>query len=64
MKWLITNSVFKEELFEPSKFNLIAGISLICLIILCLIVVSFAALKNSKQQEKVSSKTEKGGEGF
>ena len=62
--WLITNSVFKEELFEPSKFNLIAGIALISLIILSLILVSFATLKDQKQQEEISSSKNKGGEGF
>ncbi len=57
------NSAFYQELINPSKFNLYAGITLVALIVCCLLVLGVALLRKSKQGKTFQADNEEGGKG-
>tara|TARA_B100000700_G_C14831721_1_gene754848 strand:+ start:378 stop:557 length:180 start_codon:yes stop_codon:yes gene_type:complete len=58
------NSALYQELINPSKFNLIAALTLIALIFLSIIAILITFLNKPKKKEEPYSLSNEKGKGF
>ena len=58
------DSAAYQELMNPSRFNIIAGITLVVLIVLCLLLVGLTAIKGAKTEASLPTQGKKRGKGF